>query len=170
MSNVFLETSVMSTVLSHTSCKYTYTVYNLYLNDCTLLEIWIGSIVAAQLVISRKINIFTSVQRVIALFYKRSCFVCFLFPTGSCGDENNITITPNCEPSTKKSKTSKIKTTGLSKLLVADLWGNCSSTLPGKHVIQCLCHTRWKSDAVLKSCTLKTCLNIHLRLRNTLVL
>lgn len=30
-------------------------------------------------VIVRKINIFTSVQRVIRLFYKRSCFVCFLF-------------------------------------------------------------------------------------------
>lgn len=66
-------------------------IYNLYLNDCTFLEILSGSVVAALLVISRKINIFTSVQRVIALFYKRSCFVCFqLDPV-----ENKTTIILN---------------------------------------------------------------------------
>lgn len=41
-------------------------------------ERWKSSSQAAQLVISRKINIFTSVQGEITLFYKISCFCVFL--------------------------------------------------------------------------------------------
>lgn len=48
------------------------------------------SVMAALLVNSRKINIFTSVQRS-RYFTKEAVFLCFLFPTGSCGDAENTT-------------------------------------------------------------------------------
>lgn len=70
---------------------------NLNLNDCMFLEIWVGSVVAALLVFARKINIFTGVRRVSTLFYKRSCFVCFSSPAGSCGDRNKMIVTLRCE-------------------------------------------------------------------------
>ena len=53
----------------------------------------VAAMVLLCFVISRKINIFTSVH---GLFYKKSCFVCFWSPLGSCGNaENKIPVTPS---------------------------------------------------------------------------
>lgn len=62
-------------------------IYTLYLNECRFSgKKKRQHIAAALLDVYKKINIFTSVQEVITLIYKISCFPCFLFPTGSWGN------------------------------------------------------------------------------------
>lgn len=64
----------------------TLSLYDLNLNDCRILERRSVSAGAALTLISKKIKIFSIVQEVLTLFYKRVTLCVFLFPRRSCAD------------------------------------------------------------------------------------